>query len=225
MVSSARTYSTITVIGSVVVWSRDDHLGDADESEGGTMSEERRRRLEEIQRANLEAREAREATPEPEAAAPEPPRPRRVPFTQYESWIDRQIRQAQERGDFDNLRGLGKPLTPDDQNVAAYAGDDAMGLKMLKNNEALPAWIELNKEIATGRARCRRVLDYYVAERDRERRARFAADYRRKVAELNKVIDQYNLIVPAQHMEQVRIRPDLELRDADQRRWAALDRT
>jgi hypothetical protein len=30
--------------------------------------------------------------------------------TQYESPIDRQIREAQERGDFDDLPGLGKPL-------------------------------------------------------------------------------------------------------------------
>ena len=28
----------------------------------------------------------------------------------YESWIDRQIREAQERGEFDNLRGAGKPI-------------------------------------------------------------------------------------------------------------------
>ncbi len=30
--------------------------------------------------------------------------------TWYESRIDRQIREAQERGDFDNLPGTGKPL-------------------------------------------------------------------------------------------------------------------
>ena len=28
----------------------------------------------------------------------------------YESSVDRQLREAQERGDFDNLAGLGKPL-------------------------------------------------------------------------------------------------------------------
>lgn len=33
---------------------------------------------------------------------------------QYESWIDRQIREAQERGEFDNLPGAGKPLHLDD---------------------------------------------------------------------------------------------------------------
>jgi Domain of unknown function (DUF1992) len=39
--------------------------------------------------------------------------------SRYESLIDQQIRMAQERGDFDNLPGTGKPLpgrgTPDDE--------------------------------------------------------------------------------------------------------------
>lgn len=188
------------------------------------MNDERRRRLEELARKANEARELRE-NPDPEEIeeAPRPKRPSIFNTTQYESWIDQQIRRAQDRGDFDNLRGMGQPLAPDDQNVAAFAGDDAMGLKLLKNNEALPAWIELNKEIAADRAACRRILDYYVAERDKERRTRYAADYRRRIRELNQKIDQYNLIVPGVHLEQIRVRPELELRDADQRRWARLD--
>ncbi len=28
----------------------------------------------------------------------------------YERWIDKQIREAQERGEFDNLPGKGKPI-------------------------------------------------------------------------------------------------------------------
>lgn len=28
----------------------------------------------------------------------------------YESWVDRQIREARERGEFDNLPGAGKPI-------------------------------------------------------------------------------------------------------------------
>lgn len=32
---------------------------------------------------------------------------------QYESWIDRQIREATERGEFDNLPSAGKPLNLD----------------------------------------------------------------------------------------------------------------
>ncbi|HET9871442.1 MAG TPA: DUF1992 domain-containing protein [Propionibacteriaceae bacterium] len=31
-------------------------------------------------------------------------------MTPFESWIDRQVREAQERGEFDNLPGAGKPL-------------------------------------------------------------------------------------------------------------------
>jgi DnaJ homologue, subfamily C, member 28, conserved domain len=33
-----------------------------------------------------------------------------VTVSRYESWIDRQIREAQERGEFDNLPGTGKPI-------------------------------------------------------------------------------------------------------------------
>lgn len=190
------------------------------------MSGERQRRLEELRRVDAEARAAREA--ETTALPPPPPeRKRRPPFAlpaQFESWIDKQIREAQERGDFDNLRGAGQPLTPDDPNVQAFAGDDALGLRLLKNNEALPAWIELNREIAIDRQACLRILDYYTAERDRDRRTRFADDYRRRVVALNEKIDQYNLIVPGMHLEQVRVRAELELRDADRRRWEAMDR-
>lgn len=32
---------------------------------------------------------------------------------QFENWIDRQIREAMERGEFDNLPGAGKPLELD----------------------------------------------------------------------------------------------------------------
>ncbi len=190
------------------------------------MSGERQRRLEEIRRVDAEARAAREAETTA-MSSPPPERKRRPPFAlpaQFESWIDKQIREAQERGDFDNLRGAGQPLTPDDPNVQAFAGDDALGLRLLKNNEALPAWIELNREIAADRQACLRILDYYTAERERERRARFATDYRRRVSTLNEKIDQYNLIVPGMHLEQVRVRAELELRDADRRRWEALDR-
>jgi hypothetical protein len=35
---------------------------------------------------------------------------RKPPGVQWESWIDKQIRDAMERGDFDDLPGKGKPL-------------------------------------------------------------------------------------------------------------------
>lgn len=45
---------------------------------------------------------------------------RRPAGVNFETWIDRQIRDAAERGEFDNLPGAGKPLPgagrPDDEN-------------------------------------------------------------------------------------------------------------
>ena len=35
--------------------------------------------------------------------------------TSFETWIDRQIREAEERGAFDDLAGAGKPLPRRDQ--------------------------------------------------------------------------------------------------------------
>jgi hypothetical protein len=40
---------------------------------------------------------------------------RKPPGLSWESWIDRQIREATERGDFDDLPGAGKPIPDLDQ--------------------------------------------------------------------------------------------------------------
>jgi hypothetical protein len=63
----------------------------------------------------------------------------------YESHIDRQIREAQERGDFDNLPGLGKPL-PDRGELY----DEDWWIKDLIRRENLtglaPGTLKLRKE-------------------------------------------------------------------------------
>ncbi|MGO9819516.1 MAG: DUF1992 domain-containing protein [Solirubrobacteraceae bacterium] len=45
---------------------------------------------------------------------------RKPPGTRWESWIDRQIRDAQERGEFEDLPGAGEPIPdldkPHDEN-------------------------------------------------------------------------------------------------------------
>ncbi|MCI3930400.1 J-domain-containing protein [Streptomyces sp. AN091965] len=43
---------------------------------------------------------------------------RKPPGVSFESWIDRQIREAEERGDFAALPGRGRPLS--DDTTAAY---------------------------------------------------------------------------------------------------------
>jgi hypothetical protein len=41
---------------------------------------------------------------------------RKPPGVPFESWVDRQIREAQGRGEFDQLPGAGKPLPPETES-------------------------------------------------------------------------------------------------------------
>ncbi len=62
----------------------------------------------------------------------------------WETLIERQIREAMEQGKFDNLPHQGEPL-PNDENP--YAGDWGMAFHVLKNYGAAPPWIEADKEV------------------------------------------------------------------------------
>ncbi|MEA2621343.1 MAG: DnaJ ue, subfamily er 28, conserved domain [Chloroflexota bacterium] len=78
---------------------------------------------------------------------------RRQVGTNWESLTERLIREAQERGDFDDLPLHGKPL-PDRSNP--HAGEMALAYEMLHAAGVAPPWIEADKD-----ARAR------LAERDR----------------------------------------------------------
>lgn len=62
----------------------------------------------------------------------------------HESWIDRQIREAMERGAFDNLPGAGKPLELDPSE------DWWIKAKIRRENldPVLPGPLALRKEVA-----------------------------------------------------------------------------
>ena len=62
----------------------------------------------------------------------------------WRDYIEEQINEAQQRGDFDNLPGAGKPL-PIEKNI--FAGDKALAYSLLKNNQMAPPEIERAKEI------------------------------------------------------------------------------
>lgn len=91
-------------------------------------------------------------------------------MTQHESWIDKQIREATERGEFDNLPGAGKPLKLHDTH------DPDWWLKGLIEREritgVLPPALALRKEFADmeveldkerSEADVRRILDDFNA--------------------------------------------------------------
>lgn len=67
----------------------------------------------------------------------------------HESWVERQIREAQEGGEFDNLPGAGKPL-PDlgDPNDESWWVRRMIERENLDMSGALPSALLLRKEAA-----------------------------------------------------------------------------
>jgi hypothetical protein len=98
---------------------------------------------------------------------------RKPPDVPFESWIDRQIQEAAERGEFDNLPGAGKPLPgfggADDEDwwLRSYVRREGVPTEAL-----LPPSLQLRKEIE--------LLPDTVRDLDSE------AEVREVVARLNK---------------------------------------
>ena len=92
----------------------------------------------------------------------------------YESAVEKAIREAQERGDFDNLPGAGKPLDLHDANdpdwwIKRYAARENLDL-----GGALPGALALRKEAATYPAS---LIDVTTEQNVRE----IIEDYNRRV--------------------------------------------
>ena len=73
-----------------------------------------------------------------------------------ESLIDRQIREAQETGAFDDLPHQGRKLPLVDDSAA---GEWALAYRMLKSANFAPPWIEADKEVRALLARRDAVLE------------------------------------------------------------------
>jgi hypothetical protein len=148
----------------------------------------------------------------------------------WETIIEEQIRQAIERGDFDNLRGKGKPLNLGDD--AFVPQDMRWAYKTMKDAGVAPEWIEENKEIRAELQRLKTLLDNQARwQRDNLAHAKRLAPYdmikeRQHIAEkrehtiqffrerataLNQVIDTFNLKAPSVELHHARVRIDEEI--------------
>lgn len=67
----------------------------------------------------------------------------------FEKLAEQRVREAIERGEFDDLPGRGKPLPVDDDRH--LPPDLRIAYKILKNADCLPPEIELRKQIQTTR--------------------------------------------------------------------------
>jgi DnaJ homologue, subfamily C, member 28, conserved domain len=79
-----------------------------------------------------------------------------------EKLIEEKIREAMERGEFDDLPGKGKPLDLD--AYFATPEDVRLGYSVLKSAGCVPVEVELQKEIESLKAR----LDVSDDERERQ---------------------------------------------------------
>lgn len=128
----------------------------------------------------------------------------------FSDYIEEQIRAAEERGEFRNLRGQGQPLKLD---VNPYAGEKALGYSLLKNNGYAPAEVELAREIRQeeedlearitalsrrGRELRRRRIPPFASEKRAYNQSvnRALAGYEAKLRELNRKILTLNLSTP-----------------------------
>jgi hypothetical protein len=87
------------------------------------------------------------------------------PLDRWRTIVDQAIVDAQERGEFDDLPGAGKPLQLEEN---PFAGDAALGFRVLKNAGMAPPWIEADREMSAAS----RELDELLA-RTRQDLARF----------------------------------------------------
>lgn len=113
--------------------------------------------------------------------------------------VEEQIREAEQRGDFDDLAGQGKPLVSNDEETA-LEGDLKMAHHILKNAGALPFWIELDKEIRARQEYCRTLLAAVHAAASPAVRRKAIETYRDEAKSVNDQILHFNCICPAPHV-------------------------
>jgi hypothetical protein len=92
---------------------------------------------------------------------------RKPPGVKWESWVDKQIRDAERRGEFDNLAGKGKPLAdidePLDELWWVKRKLKAEGVSFLPPALAIRREVELTREAITGADSEERVRDLVTA--------------------------------------------------------------
>lgn len=128
----------------------------------------------------------------------------------FERLAEEKIREAIERGEFENLRSSGKRLAAQDDD---YTGDDWMGNHILHNAGFLPEWLELRKQIYYERPL---VLEAVAEWRDLIRQygtrhalsVRAGENYRKLATAINAKIDLHNIRCPGISFELGRFRED-----------------
>lgn len=138
--------------------------------------------------------------------------------------VENQILKAQEKGAFDQLEGAGKPLHFEDN---PYENPEwRMVIKILKDNNCAPYWIELGKEIDADLVKFRNNVENFrkytrifyggkynkmALERFEKKKASLFFEERNRLKAVRKKILDYNLICPSFQMGRPHLNVDDEM--------------
>ncbi len=137
------------------------------------------------------------------------------------SFVDKKIREAMDQGEFENLKGEGKPL-PLEENPLEEEGKWAAHHLLKENGFTLP-WIakraEILEEVERAKVPLNRAFEIFqdrisFRENDAQAKAsweRSKAAYVQRVAAINKKIDDYNLMVPADNFQMLNRHPTKDI--------------
>src|SRR6185503_14916799 len=130
-----------------------------------------------------------------------------------ESMTEKRLREAIEKGEFDNLPGKGEPV---DLSENPFEDPDLRTVhRLLRNAGFAPAWIEEKKDIDAKLEGARKVLlrgrELFSDDLKRSEWDRVVREFREKVVELNQRIRLYNLKAPAVVFHRSHIDADAEI--------------
>ena len=152
----------------------------------------------------------------PDSPSPSDRSQRKGDDQSWESWVDQLIREAQARGEFDNLPGKGKPLA--ERRNPFLPDDSQIAFDLIQNSGYTLPWIDDARDIDGRVEAARRKLsqDYAWYQQQRQQpgadlpaltiawekqRGAFAAE----VTAINRLIDTYNLKAPSPQLHKLRL--------------------
>jgi hypothetical protein len=151
--------------------------------------------------------------------------------TDLQNLIEDLIEDGRQRGIFDNLKGSGKPLELD-RNV--FEGSMELANRLLKENQLRPAWISRRLLVlekiealreAIGRTWERYEPAFQQAQGEGQRGALTVGwddachQWEEEIAQINRLIDDYNLKRPGERLEIFKLRLADELQRAGAPRY------
>lgn len=131
----------------------------------------------------------------------------------FDRVVEDLIQEAMSKGDFNNLQGIGKPLS-DAQSQNPYVDFTQHKInKILLDNGFTPEWITLQKEINSDINDLKKDLmdkrSYYgelpLSESEAPEWENYIQSQESRLIEINRKIDKYNLLVPILQQQMCRV--------------------